>query len=225
MATRITANISAGVTLKPKFMSVMNADEYRGYASELLKTTNTTNRTFRFLNEDPNYYYYNQYHQNTDWKDLVYHTAMTQNYGINVEGGDAVASYNLSVGYVTQQSTLKFNDMDRLNIRFNTDISLYASTLRLPTARVISVMTVRLRRMMRAHRRHLASWHTSRVRSSAPIAMAVDSSVARTTTLTRNPISQRLWLTIPATTGNWVTLPLSTSMPMPPTRTASRTLC
>ena len=45
MATRITANISAGVTLKPKFMSVMNADEYRGYASELLKTTNTTNRT------------------------------------------------------------------------------------------------------------------------------------------------------------------------------------
>lgn len=124
MATRITANISAGVTLKPKFMSVMNADEYRGYASELLKTTNTTNRTFRFLNEDPNYYYYNQYHQNTDWKDLVYHTAMTQNYGINVEGGDAVASYNLSVGYVTQQSTLKFNDMDRLNIRFNTDISL-----------------------------------------------------------------------------------------------------
>ena len=124
MATRITANISAGVTLQPKFLSVMGAEEYRGYASELLKTTNTTNRTFKFLNEDPNYYYYKQYHQDTDWKDLVYHTAMTQNYGINVEGGDAVASYNLSVGYVTQQSTLKYNDMDRLNIRFNTDISL-----------------------------------------------------------------------------------------------------
>ena len=124
MATRITANISAGVVLEPKYISVMNAEQYRSYASELLKTTNTTNRTFKFLNEDPTYYYYTQYHQNTDWKDLVYHTAMTQNYGINVEGGDAVANYNLSVGYTNQQSALKFNDMGRLNIRFNTDILL-----------------------------------------------------------------------------------------------------
>ena len=124
MATRITANVSAGVVLEPKFLSVMDAEQYRSYASELLKTTNTTNREFKFLNEDPNYYYYNQYHQNTDWKELVYHTAMTQNYGINVEGGDAVANYNLSVGYTNQQSALKYNDMDRLNIRFNTDINL-----------------------------------------------------------------------------------------------------
>ncbi len=124
MATRITANVSAGVVLEPKFLSMMNADQYRSYSSELLKTTNTTNRTFKFLNEDPTYYYYTQYHQNTDWKDYVYHTAMTQNYGINVEGGDAVANYNLSVGYVNQHSPLKYNDMGRLNIRFNTDISL-----------------------------------------------------------------------------------------------------
>ena len=124
MATRITANASAGVVFEPKFLSVMDAEQYRSYASEMLKTTNTRNRTFKFLNEDPNYYYYTQYHQNTDWKDLVYHTAMTQNYGINVEGGDAVANYNLSIGYINQQSTLKYNDMGRLNIRFNTDISL-----------------------------------------------------------------------------------------------------
>ena len=124
MATRITATVSAGVVLEPKYISMMGAEQYRSYASELLKTTNTTNREFKFLNEAPNYYYYTQYHQNTDWKDLVYHTAMTQNYGINVEGGDAVANYNLSVGYVSQQSPLKYNDMDRLNIRFNTDIKL-----------------------------------------------------------------------------------------------------
>jgi len=124
MATRITANISAGVVFEPNTISVMNADQYRGYTSELLKTTNTTIRTFKFLNEDPNYYYYTQYHQNTDWKDYVYHTAMTQNYGINVEGGDNVANYNLSVGYTNAQSTLKNNGMGRLNIRFNTDISL-----------------------------------------------------------------------------------------------------
>lgn len=124
MATRITATVSGGVVSEPKFIPMMNADEYRGYASELLKTTNTTRQTFKFLNEDPNYYYYTQYHQNTDWKELVYHTAMTQNYGINVQGGDNIAGYNLSVGYVNYASPLKYNDMGRVNIRFNTDIKL-----------------------------------------------------------------------------------------------------
>jgi TonB-linked SusC/RagA family outer membrane protein len=124
MATRITASISAGVTLEPKYISTMDGDQYRSYASELLKTTNTTIRDFKFLNASPSYYYYKQYHNNTDWKDYVYRNAMTMNYGINVEGGDAVANYNLSVGYTKANSTLKYNDMDRLNIRFNTDILL-----------------------------------------------------------------------------------------------------
>ena len=122
MATRITASISAGVTLEPKFIDMMGAEQYRSYASELLKTTNTTVSDFKFLNEDPNYYYYNQYHNETDWRDKVYRTAFTQNYGINVEGGDDVANYNLSLGYTNAQSTLDYNAMNRLNIRFNTDI-------------------------------------------------------------------------------------------------------
>ena len=124
MATRITATASANVTLEPKYISMMDNDQYRTYASDLLKTTGTRLSDFQFLTEDPNNYYYLPYHNNTDWKDYVYHTAITQNYGINVEGGDAVANYNLSVGYMMAQSPLKYNDQDRLNIRFNTDISL-----------------------------------------------------------------------------------------------------
>jgi TonB-linked SusC/RagA family outer membrane protein len=129
MATRITANISAGVVLEPNYIKVMDAGQYRSYASEMLKSTNTTLREFKFLKDEfdqkgQKYYYYDQYHQNTDWKDYVYRTAMTQNYGINVEGGDDVANYNLSVGYTSAQSTMKYNDMDRLNVRFNTDIDL-----------------------------------------------------------------------------------------------------
>ena len=124
MATRITASLSAGVTLEPKYIDMMNASQYKSYASDLLQTTNTTITDFKFLNEDPSYYYYPQYHNNTDWKDQVYRTAITQNYSINVEGGDDVANYNLSLGYTNNQSTLEYNSMNRLNIRFNTDIQL-----------------------------------------------------------------------------------------------------
>jgi TonB-linked SusC/RagA family outer membrane protein len=124
MATRITANIAAGVTLEPKQFDVMGASQYRSYAADLLKTTRTTIKDFKFLNDDPTYYYYQQYHNNTDWRDLVYRTAITQNYSINVEGGDDIADYNLSLGYIHNQSTLKYNAMSRINIRFNSDIRL-----------------------------------------------------------------------------------------------------
>ena len=124
LATRITASLSAGVSTEPKYYEMMDAEQYRSYASTLLKTVNTKRSDFKFLNADPNYYYYNQYHNNTDWKDYIYRNALTQNYGINVEGGDDVAQYNLSVGYTLANSNLKCNDMNRLNIRFNTDVQI-----------------------------------------------------------------------------------------------------
>jgi len=122
MATRITASISAGVTFEPKTFDVLDASQYKSYASDLLQTTSTTLKDFKFLNQLPTNYYLPQYSNNTDWKDYVYRTALTQNYSINVEGGDDVADYNLSLGYIDRQSTLENNRMNRINIRFNSDI-------------------------------------------------------------------------------------------------------
>ena len=129
MATRIDANISAGVSLVPQLPTMMNASQYRNYATEILGTVpENINRdtpiSFRFLNDDPNNYYYHTYHNDTDWTDYVYDNAMTQNYNINVQGGDDIGMYNLSVGYVKAESTAKNNDFDRMNVRFNTDISI-----------------------------------------------------------------------------------------------------
>ena len=124
MATRIDFNASVGVELLPKTMDVMNASEYRAYASQMLQSTATKLNEFKFLNTDPNYYYYNMYHNDTDWKDISYKEALTQNYSLHIQGGDDVANYNLSVGYTDAAATLRKNDMNRFNIRFNTDIVL-----------------------------------------------------------------------------------------------------
>lgn len=129
MATRIDANISAGVSLVPQLPTMMNASQYRNYATEILGTVpENINRdtpiSFRFLNDDPNNYYYHTYHNDTDWTDYVYDTALTQIYNINVQGGDDIGMYNLSVGYVKAESTAKNNDFDRMNVRFNTDINI-----------------------------------------------------------------------------------------------------
>ena len=126
MATRIDANISVGVQFIPTQPTMMNASQYRTYASELLGTIPYINdyKNFHFLNDDPQGYYYYTYHNDTDWKDEVYRSAMTQNYSINVQGGDDIGMYNLSVGYVDAKNTLKESGFDRMNVRFNTDINI-----------------------------------------------------------------------------------------------------
>lgn len=132
MATRIDANISAGITLAPQVQTMMDATQYRNYATEMLGTISALRKsenrdvTFNFLNDDPNGYYYHMFHNDTDWQDEVYRTALTQNYNINVQGGDEVGMYNLSVGYVDAESTVKSVGFDRLNVRFNTDIEILA---------------------------------------------------------------------------------------------------
>jgi len=128
MATRIDANISAGFQFIPSQPTMMNATQYRNYATEMLGTIPNYNeyKGFYFLNDDPSpkNYYYHTYHNDTDWKDEVYRNAFTQNYSINVQGGDDVGMYNLSVGYVDANNTIKESSFDRMNVRFNTDISI-----------------------------------------------------------------------------------------------------
>ena len=126
MATKIDVTINGRYELVPRLPQMMNADSYRLYATELLNGTMDPNMIgkMKFLNNEPTYFYYNQYHNNTDWTDEVYKNAFSQNYGINVQGGDDIASYNLSVGYSLANSTLKKNDYSRFNMRLNSDINI-----------------------------------------------------------------------------------------------------
>ena len=124
MATKIDVTIGGKFQMMPKTASMLNAEEYRTYATEMLASEMTSVSGMKFLISDPNYYYYPKYHNNTDWKKETYRDAFAQSYGINVQGGDQVASYNLSVGYTSANSTLEGNDFSRFDMRMNTDIKI-----------------------------------------------------------------------------------------------------
>ena len=130
MATRINVSVYGGFETAPSTTKMMNGNQYKNYVSELIGTTeyglehSTAGYSIPFLNDNPDYYWYPMYHNNTDWSEDLYRSAFTHNYKVNVQGGDDVAMYNLSLGYSNAQSTAKENGFDRLNIRFNTDIKL-----------------------------------------------------------------------------------------------------
>ena len=124
MATRIDAQAFASYTMKPRLPQMMNAEQYRIYANELLSGSGTDVSKLPFLSDDQSKYFYNTYHNETNWSDYVYQNAWAQNYRVNVQGGDDAAMYNFSLGFSDGESTIKSNDFNRLNIRFNTDVNL-----------------------------------------------------------------------------------------------------
>ena len=130
MATKINVNVYGGFELAPSYTEMMNGSQYKSYVSDLIGTTEaglntaTASSAIPFLNDNPDYYWYPMYHNDTDWSDGLYRTAFTQNYKVSVQGGDDVAMYNLSLGYANSESTAEENGFNRLNIRFNTDINL-----------------------------------------------------------------------------------------------------
>lgn len=129
MATKINVRLFGGMEFAPKKISMLDGNQYRSYLGDLTSTINdvtihnTNNVNDAFLNDSPNYYY-NVFHNNTDWQKDMYRNTFVQNYKINVEGGDEIGMYNLALGYTQGKGTQVGNDMSRLNIRFNTDIKI-----------------------------------------------------------------------------------------------------
>ena len=137
-ATQIEVNAYTGFNEKPKLPDMMNAEQFRRYASNLaiddpdysdydniawLKHTSLITRPDGTVT---NMQQYRSYTNETDWADEVYRNTFMQSYSISVNGGDESALYNLSVGYTNAPSTLKNSSFSRLNARFNSDIQIFS---------------------------------------------------------------------------------------------------
>ncbi len=55
----------------------------------------------------------------TDWQDLIYQTARTQNHNITLSGGTDNLTYFSSLNYFEQEGLVLGSGMDRYNVRFN----------------------------------------------------------------------------------------------------------
>lgn len=130
MATKINVRLYGGSEFTPKKIDMLSGSNYRTYLGDLVGTlnnvilSNTDNVFAAFLNDNPSSYYYKVFHNDTDWQKDMYRQTFTQNYKINVEGGDEVGMYSLSLGYTQSEATQVGTDMNRLNLRFNTDIKI-----------------------------------------------------------------------------------------------------
>jgi TonB-linked SusC/RagA family outer membrane protein len=92
------------------------------YLADLLQSKGLTAgqiASLPYMNDDPSSPAYNSYHFDTDWQKKVFQNSMANNYFLKVTGGDNIAMYGLSVGYMKNQGIVNTTDLSRFNMRFN----------------------------------------------------------------------------------------------------------
>ena len=96
-----------GVDYIPKGVyDVMNADQYSQYLGQACANSNTPLPSGYSLNSATGKYSF-QDNTNTDWFDEVFKTGIRQNHNVNLAGGGANNTYNISLDYFNQKGTLE----------------------------------------------------------------------------------------------------------------------
>ena len=127
LATRIDFSASTGVNLAPKSLPVMRASDYRVYLGDALRSAGYSDDEIQaqpYMNDDPASGDYYRYHNNTRWQDQIFRNSVNQNYSIRVAGGDNLAKYSLSLGYLDQQGIVNNTGYKRYSTRFNSELNI-----------------------------------------------------------------------------------------------------
>ncbi len=127
VTTYIDFYTHAGIKFKPEFLPMMDGDNFRSYLSEQLSSSGLSTDQIQqlpYMNDDNSVEGYYKYHNNTNWQDEVFNNGIEQNYYLRVTGGDQIAKYGLSVGFLNSSGIVKETKLTRYNTRFNADVSV-----------------------------------------------------------------------------------------------------
>jgi len=102
--TKVSFSTSLTSSQPWKKLPVLNSSQYETLMNELGIGINWAN-----------------YNANTNWQDLVFRNALTQNYNLSVAGGDANTQYYLSGSVVNQQGMVINSSVDRATVNLSLD--------------------------------------------------------------------------------------------------------
>lgn len=133
-----------GLSLAPKQLPQLDAKAYKTLANEVLFSSPMDEEVYKEVypglfvtSEDDAFTTYNH---NYNWQDEIFRNAMSQNLRFAIKGGDAIAKYGLSVGYLKNNGIMKNTSMDRINIRLVGVFDIF-SWLKMDVASSLSTST------------------------------------------------------------------------------------
>lgn len=123
---RLSYSLKLTGTYQPEGYKMLSGDDY----TMLLKESYFNPRqsddaaNVRELNYDRSFPEYEQYNNNTDWRDAITRIGLRQNHYLTVSGGGEKATFRISGGYDRETGTLIGTKLDRFSTRVNLDYDI-----------------------------------------------------------------------------------------------------
>ncbi len=127
-STIIQLSLYSGLSFAPQKLDVLNAEQYNQYFSELLTNQGYSqtdiDNAFPWLNGNASVNEYYRYNNNTDWQSEIYNQASISNFHFFIKGGDDIATYNISTGYLHHDGVYSQSNFNRFNLRVNGNVNI-----------------------------------------------------------------------------------------------------
>ena len=127
-STIIKFGAYGGITLTPKHQELLNPDQFRTYFEEVLTdqgySSGDINSMYPWLHGDASAEGYYKYNNETDWQEELYKPASNYKFHFFLKGGDDIATYNVSTGYLSQKGIYDNSSYTRFNLRINGRVNI-----------------------------------------------------------------------------------------------------
>jgi len=125
-STVIKMSAYSGMSMTPQSQDVMNVPQFTDYFNQYLSDQGITDVDTRYpwLNGGNTAKDYYRYNNNTDWQKQGFEPATLSKYHFFLKGGDDIATYNISTGYLKHQGLYNQSSYSRFNLRINGKINI-----------------------------------------------------------------------------------------------------
>ena len=117
-----------GMDMNQSTLPVMGVNDYKSYIGNVALTKyadmGDVLSKFPYLVDDPTYYYKYKYNNNTNWQSKIYEPGFTTDNVLKIKGGDAIAKYDVSIGYKNKKGQVIGTDYTKYYTRINSDVNL-----------------------------------------------------------------------------------------------------
>ena len=127
LSTKIDFTMYGGVNQTPDQLPLLGSDAFRTHLSQLEATRGLSQQQIAalpYMNDEIGSAGYFKYHNNTNWQDQVFKQTTSQNYFLKIRGGDEIAKFGLSVGYMDSKGIVDQTNTKRYSTRLNAALKL-----------------------------------------------------------------------------------------------------
>ncbi len=128
--TSIEVNLRTGYSLAPpEYIPQLNAAQHKTLMNEILFSSGDNEENVReayptlFLEEEDERFI--DYQHDTRWQELIFDNALLYNMNVKVKGGDEIARYGLSFGYLDSDGIVKNTGYQGYNLRFISRLNIF----------------------------------------------------------------------------------------------------